>query len=233
MRKIWVIAIRELEAYFKSPMAYIILVITIGVFNVFFFMIIDQNREASLRDTFQLMEFMFVFIIPLLTMKMFAEEKRAGTLEFLLTCPTRNFDIVLGKYFGNLIFFTILIGLTFVYYLILEHFGQPDKAATFVGYFGVWLEGALFIAIGMLTSSWTKNQIIAALSSYAILFVLYFSVVLTKFFDPQTQNIIKHIGCLGRMENFGSGLMTSADLVYYFSGIIFCILLTNLSIEKR
>src|SRR3989338_7863244 len=112
MKKTLIIAFKEFETYFKSPGAYIILVITISIFNMFFFLIIDQNREASLRDVFKLMEFLFVFIIPLLTMRILAEEKRSGTIEFLMTSPVSNTSIVLGKYLGSLIFLTIIIALT-------------------------------------------------------------------------------------------------------------------------
>jgi len=100
---------KEMAAYFKSPIAYIILIVTVSVFNMFFFIIIDTNREATLRDVFKIMEFLFVFIVPLLTMKAFAEEKASGTMEFLMTTPTTNTSIVLGKYWGSLIFFIIAI----------------------------------------------------------------------------------------------------------------------------
>ena len=112
MNKIITIAKKELKAYFGSPIAYIFLIITISIFNIFFFLIIDQNREATLRDVFKFMEFLFIFIIPLLTMKVFAEEKFTGTMEFLMTTPTTNTSIVLGKYLGSLIFFTLVVGLT-------------------------------------------------------------------------------------------------------------------------
>ena len=153
MSKIIAIAKKELKSYFSSPIAYIVLIITISVFNIFFFMIIDQNREATLRDIFQIMEFLFIFIVPLLTMKIFSEEKLTGTMEFLMTTPTSTTAIVLGKYLGSLIFFTLIIGLTSSYYFIIELFGRPDRLAMLVGYLGIWIEGALFIAIGMLASS--------------------------------------------------------------------------------
>ena len=116
---------------------------------------------------------MFVFIVPLLTMKVFAEERQAGTLEFLLTCPVKNSTIVLGKYLGSLAFFTMIIILTAVYYCIMECFGSPDRIAVLTGYFGIWLEGALFIAIGIIGAtvmphalfvhSWLiKNKVISA-----------------------------------------------------------------------
>ena len=194
MNKILAIAKKELKSYFNSPIAYIVLITTISVFNIFFFLIIDGDREASLRDIFKVMEFLFIFIVPLLTMKTFSEEKFSGTMEFLMTTPTTNTTIVLGKYLGSLIFFTFIIGLTMSYYFIIEFFGHPEGLATLAGYLGLWLEGALFIAIGILVSSWTKNQIIAAISSYAILFFLYFSINFIKYFSGTAEILIRYIG---------------------------------------
>jgi len=232
MNKTLAIAQKELKSYFKSPIAYIILILTITIFNIFFYMIIDQNKEVSLRDVFQVMEFMFIFFIPLLTMKTFAEEKSAGTMEFLMTAPLTKGSIVLGKYLGVLILFTIIISMTSVYYLIVEYFGHPDKAAILTGYLGVWLEGAFFLAIGVMTSSWTRNQIIAAISSYAILFILYFSISFTKYFTGTAETVIRVLGTWSHLENFAIGIITVSDIVYYFSGIILCIILTRISIEK-
>lgn len=233
MNKIFAITKKELASYFKSPIAYVVLFITISIFNIFFFMIIDSNREATLRDVFKVMEFMFVFIVPLLTMKTFAEEKATGTMEFLMTTPTTNTAIVFGKYLGSLIFFTLIIVLTFGYYFIIEYFGSPDRIAVFTGYLGVWLEGALFIAIGLLISSLTRSQIVAAICSYVVLFLLYFSMSFLQYTQGTAETIIRYIGTLSHAENFGVGLITTADLTYYLSGIIFCLVLTRLSIENR
>ncbi len=233
MRKIIAITTKELGTYFKSPMAYIILTITTIVFNAFFLMIIDQNREASLRDMFKLMEFMFVFIVPLLTMKIFSEDKRAGTLEFLMTCPTKNSEIVLGKYLGSLIFLSIIIALTFIHYFIVAYFGKPDHDATVSGYVGIWLEGALFIAIGTLASSWTKNQIIAAINAYIILFTFYFSITFIKYASATAESLIRYMSFWSHTENLASGLLLTSDLVYFLSSIVFCLILTVLSIQNR
>jgi len=233
MSKIVAIAKKELKTYFKSPIAYIVLIITISIFNIFFFLIIDENREASLHDVFKVMEFLFIFIVPLLTMKIFAEEKSSGTMEFLMTTPTTNTAIVLGKYLGSLMFFTLIIGMTLSYYFIIEFFGQPGRLTILSGYLGIWLEGALFIAIGMLTSSWTKNQIIAAISSYVFLFLLYFSISFIKYFSGTAESLIRYMGTWSHAENFIVGLVNTSDLVYYLSGIFICIILTRLSIENR
>lgn len=233
MNKILAITKKELAAYFKSPVAYVVLFITISIFNIFFFMIIDSNREATLRDVFKVMEFMFVFIIPLLTMKTFAEEKATGTMEFLMTTPTTNTAIVFGKYLGSLIFFTLIIIITSGYYFIIEYFGSPDRIAVFTGYLGIWLEGALFIAIGLLISSLTSSQIVAAICSYIVLFLLYFSMSLLQYTQGAVETVVRYAGTLSHAENFGVGLITTADLTYYISGIIFCLVLTRLSIENR
>lgn len=233
MNKVLAIAQKELKTYFRSPIAYIILISTISIFNIFFFLIIDRNQEASLRDVFRVMEFLFIFIVPLLTMKTFAEEKSSGSMEFLMTTPTTNTEIVLGKYLGSLIFLTLIIGITSSYYFIIEFFGQPQVWVVLAGYLGIWLEGALFVAVGILTSSWTKNQIIAAMSSYVILFLLYFSISFIKYFSGTAEVLIRYIGTWSHAENFTVGLITVADLVYYLSGILICLVLTRLSIENR
>lgn len=233
MDKIFFIAKKELATYFKSPVAYIILVLSISIFNIFFFLVIDQNREASLRDVFLLMEFMFVFFVPLITMRLFSEEKLTGTMEFLMTAPVTNTAIVLGKYAGVLVFFSIMVSLTFVYYGIIEYFGSPDRATSFSGYLGVWLEGALFLSIGMMASSWTRNQLVAAMTSYMILFLLYFSATFTHYFDGQLETIIQQIGTSGHLKNLIAGVITVGDIGYYLSGILLCVLLTRLSIENR
>lgn len=233
MNKIWAIMGKELKGYFYSSLATIVLGITISVFNIFFYVIIDEGREATLRDIFKIMEFMFVFIIPILTMKTFSEEKTVGTLEFLMTSPISNTAIVLGKYAGSLAFFTLIIIITLPYYLILEIFSNPDRGAVALGFLGIWLEGALFISIGIMTSSWTRNQLVSAMCSYVILFLLYFSIAFIKYFQGLPEIFIRYIGTWSHMENLSAGLLSLSDIVYYLTGIIFCLLLTRLTIENR
>jgi ABC-2 type transport system permease protein len=233
VRKILTIAGKELASHFTSPVAYIILILTITIFNIFFFMIIDQDREASLKSVFQVMEFMFIFILPILTMRVFAEEKASGTIELLMTSPLTNTAIVLGKYLGVLAFFSIIIGMTFVYYVILQWFGHPDRLAIATGYAGIWLEGAFFLAVGVMTSSWTRNQIVAAITAYAILFLIYFSISAMKYFSGPAEALVRYLGTWAHLENFASGLVTAGDIVYFCSGILACLAVTRLCIENR
>ena len=233
MDKVYFIAKKELLSYFKSPVAYITLVLSISVFNVFFFLIIDQNREVSLSDVFHVMEFMFLFLVPIMTMRLFSEEKANGTMEFLMTAPVTNTAIVLGKYLGVLVFFSILISFTLIYFAIIEFFGSPDRLTIASGYFGVWLEGAFFIAVGMMASAWTRNQIVAAMTSYVILFLLYFLINFTKYFTGSAETLLQYMSTLVHLEHFIVGVITPGDLIYYLSGIFICIVFTRLSIENR
>ncbi len=233
MNKIIAIAKKELAAFFKSPTATIVLVVTISAFNVFFYLIIGEHKEASLHEVFKVMEFFFIFIIPVLTMGVFSEEKRSGTMEFLMTTPTTNTEIVIGKFLGSLGFFSVLMGITLVYYPILEFFGSPDRLAMLSGYVGLWLEGALFIAIGLLASSLTQSQLIAAIVSYAILFTLYFSTVFTKSLSGSSEDLLAAFTTASHSQNFAVGLITPVDLTYYLAGIVACIFLARVQIENR
>ena len=233
MDKVFFIAKKELSSYFKSPTAYIVFVLMISIFNIFFFMIIDQNREALLRDVFLVMDFMLIFLAPIITMRLFSEEKMTGTMEFLMTSPLSNTAIVLGKYIGVLILFTILISITFLYYGILEIFANPDRLAILSGYLGIWLEGAFFLAIGVMASSWTRNQIVAAMLSFGLIFVLYFSSNVSSYFAGSAGTIIHNISSLTHLESFVTGVIRLSDLTYYISGILVCLVVARLSIESR
>ncbi len=233
MKKTLAISIKELANAFQSPTAYIVTILAVSIFNVFFFLIINESREAHLTDVFKVMEFIFVFIIPILTMKIFAEEKQTGTMEFLLTTPTRISQIVLGKFIGALVFLSLIIFLTKIYEVILLCFGKPDVGAMCIGYFGVWLEGMFFLAIGMFISSLTKSQMIAAIVSYVGIFFLYFLNTLLQYVPQGLEKWVKAIAVMPRTENLFSGLVLFSDIVYFLSGTAFFIILTCFSIDRK
>ncbi len=233
MRKVWNMATKEFWVTFQSPVAYILLCLSLIVFNAFFFVIIDENREATLRDMFVLMEFLFVFMVPLITMRTVAQERDNGTMEFLMTTPTSQAQIILGKYLGVLMFFSTMILLTFPYYFIVSHYGQPDHAAMAVGYLGIWIEGAFFVAVGVMTSSWTRSQVLAAMSSYIILLCLYFSVIGLKYADGYLHGFMQYVGVMTHSQNMFSGLITSTDVVYFVSGVALCLIVSRISIDNH
>jgi ABC-2 type transport system permease protein len=231
MNKIRAILNKELESYFKSPIAYVVVFIGIAIFNVFFFMIIDENREATLRDMFTLIQFMFVFFVPIVTMRTLAEEREQGTLEFLLTTPTSPRQIVIGKFLGSFIFLSLLTLVVVPYYIVLTFFSHPDFGTFLSGLVGILFESALFISIGLLCSSWTKNQIIACMTSFVFIFLLYFSFSFIKYFGGPVEKSIRYFSCLPHLENFSSGYFSLSDLVYFLSLTWFCLFLTRISLE--
>ena len=233
MTKTLFIAKKELLNYFSSPIAYIILLGTLSLFNVFFFLIVEQNKEVSLVEIFQVMEFMFVLLIPILTMGLLAEEKSSGTLEFLMSAPVSNTSIILGKYLGILCFYSLLLTLTLVYYTVIEYFGTPDRATILTGYLGIFLEGALFIAIGLMASSWTSNQLVAAMVSFVILLLLYAADNFSPYFSGPMHTMISQLSTRNHLDNFARGIISPSDIMYFVSGIIVCLTLSRLSIENR
>jgi ABC-2 type transport system permease protein len=233
MKKVLAITFKELASYFQSPMAYIVTIVAIVIFNVFFYLIINENREAYLTDVFKVMEFMFVFIIPILTMKIFAEEKQIGTMEFLLTTPTTVGQIVFGKFLGSLAFFSVIIALTKIYELILLFYGRPDLMAMCTGYFGVWLEGALFISIGIFISALTTSQMIAAISSYMIIFSLYFGFNFIQYAPKGLEPYIRGISVMSHTENLFGGLIYLSDIIYFISAIGFFLIVTCFTVDRK
>lgn len=233
MNKVFSLIKKELNGYFTSPVAYLILIASISLFNTLFFLVIDSNREVSLRDIFYVMEFMFICLIPLLTMGLIAEEKSKGTMEFLLTSPLTPEMIVWGKYLSILIFYSLLISFTGIYYVVVEYFGDPDPYSILLGYLGIWLEGALFIAVGLLASSWTRNQIIAAFTTYFMLFTLYFSANLAPYTSGTSETLLRYLSTHTHLENFAIGVITLPDIIYYIAGTFLCLVLTRISIDHR
>ncbi len=232
--KIFAIASKEIKAFFRGPMGCIVLTITISIFNVLFYCIVSDNKEATLRDVFQAMEFMFIFIVPLITMRLFAEEKMAGTMEFLLTTPTKTSDFVLGKYLGSLLILVLLISVIPVYFLIMNAYGKVDVMAAWAGFLGIFLEGAFFMALGLLTSAWTRSHVVAALCSYAILFLLYFSMIFASYLPAGFwQDGLKYFSTFSHLENFSIGVISLGDILYYTAGILVCLYLTRYHVDPR
>ena len=232
--KVFSIAIKELKYFFKTPVAYIVLTVTMGILNTLFYLIIEENKEATLRDLFQTIEFIFIFIIPLITMRSFAEEKASGTLEFLLTTPTPAATLVLGKYLGSLVILCSLIAVVPVYYCLIGNFAHIDALATWVGFGGIFLEGAFFMALGLLTSSFSRSPVSAAILSYAIFFFLYFAMSFSSYVPNQeAQNFLKAISTFSHLENFAVGVVRFSDIAYYLSGIFACLYLLPYHIDSR
>ena len=174
MRTFYAIFKKEFRSYFNSPIAYICITVFLVVSNWWFlslrgFFVVGQ---ASMRSFFGLMPMMFLFFVPAISMRMWAEEKKLGTMEILMTLPVKEHHVVLGKFFASFCFLALTVALTFPLIITVAALGNPDGGPIIGSYLGVLLMGAAYLAIGLFISSLTENQVIAFIISMAIIFVL-------------------------------------------------------------
>ena len=164
---------KELKSYFVSPIAWVVMSVFLLISGYFFTVILLSTNLPELKITFHNMGITFLFLSPLFTMRLLAEEKKLGTEELLFTLPLTDAQIVLSKYLASLTVFLILLGITWVYPLFLLSWGKPDMGPIFTGYLGLFLMGASFLAVGLFSSSLTENQIIAAVVGFGTLLLFW------------------------------------------------------------
>src|SRR5437667_9975605 len=166
-----VIAKRELSSYFYSPIAYVAMMLFLLAAGFLFWNDFEPGQPVSMRTIFEWMVWLLVCVVPVLSMGLLAQEWATGTIETMMTAPVGEVDMVLGKFLGAVGFFIVLLAPTLVYLAMLAMYGRPDYGTIFTGYLGILLVGALFFAVGLFCSSLTKSQVVAAVSSAAVLFV--------------------------------------------------------------
>jgi ABC-2 type transport system permease protein len=245
------IARREIGSYFVSPLGWVVgsLLILIVSLLGYFFGAVGQD-QASLDSVFSLLPLLMVFLLPLFTMRQFAEEKRSGTLEMLLTSPIRDLELVIGKWLGTFVYYLALIAFTLVYVLLLVYY-YPTKAAVhplglnlslaaldygqlIASYVAMILMGAMFSAIGVLMSSLTQNQIIAAVSAVAFLLVLwYVTGRVADFEQPPVRDFLQYLSGEARAADFTRGQVPLRDIVYFLSITVGALFLTTRILESR
>jgi ABC-2 type transport system permease protein len=179
------------------------------------------------------MSVLLLFLAPAVSMRLLAEEQRMGTLELLLTAPVRDVEVVLGKYLASLVFLVALLGLTFYYPFVLVMFGNPDRGPMLAGYLGVFLQGAAFLAVGLLASSLTQNQIVAGVASLFGLLVLWLADSLGSVIPGALGDAVRYLGIVAHGSDFPRGLIESSSVVYYLSLIVVALFLTVRSLEAR
>ena len=237
-----VIWIKELKAYFNSPIAYIITALFLALSGLSFALsITGRFPEASMRGflfgpigpigAF----FLIVLIAPALTMRLFAEEQKLGTLELLLTAPLRDIEIVLGKFFAALSLLTVMFGLTLYFPLLLYWFGDPDLLPILTGYLGLFLMGAMGISVGLFSSSLTSNQIVSAVLSTATLLLLWLSNVTSTLGDGELPwaSLVRFLAMSEHVRDMAYGVLDSRDIVYFISLTAFFLFLTVRAVETR
>jgi len=233
MHQTWTLTKRELHAYFDGPAAYVVLSVFLAITGWFFGNALFLENVASLRAAFNIAPFIFLFFIPAITMSTFAEERRAGTLELLLTLPVRDWQIIAGKLLAVSIFLLITIGLTMGYALTVSMLGDLDFGATVGGYLGLFLLGTTYAAIGIYASSLTRNQIVAFILGFAIIFALFLFDKVTSFVPGPLGSILQYLGTDFHYQNLMRGVIDTRDVLYYLSVTGFAFLLTAYTLARR
>ena len=222
-KKFLYIFMEEFKSYFVSPIAYIVISIFLVVTGWFFFSTFFIYNQTYLRDFFSLLPIIFTFIIPAITMKLFSEEKNIGSYEILLTLPVSFIDVILGKLLAAISFVIIMLLPTLSYAICISFLGKLDWGPVIGGFIGAIFLGGAYSAIGIFTSSLTKNQIIAFILSLAICFILTF-IDRILFFIPQSLiGFFNYLASGYHFQNISKGIIDFRDILYFVSiGFIAC-----------
>jgi ABC-2 type transport system permease protein len=253
MRNVLTIIGKELRSYFVSPIAYVVLTGFLLLGGWFFFNLLSrfsllltlytqfQGGEAANRlnlndyviaPLMHNLSIILVILIPMITMRAYAEEKKSGTYELLLTSPVRTGELVLGKFLASFLFVCIMIGLTGVYPMILLVFGNPEVGVMVAGYVGLLLLATSFVAVGLLTSSFTENQIIAAVSGLVATLLLYIIGWPAETAGNVLGPLLRYLSVTEHFADMVKGLIDTRGLVYFASLIALALFLTQRSVES-
>jgi len=252
MRNILAMAGKELRAYFHSPIAYLVMAVYAVLCGFFFYSftatyVVQTLRMQAMggagmpnmtindfviRPLFEgVLSIVLLLVIPLITMRLYAEEKRSGTIELLLTSPITDFQIILGKFLGALLLFGTMIVITFAYISTLFIYGDPFARPLIAQAVGLFLFGASLLALGMWISTFTRNQIIAAVVSFAAFLLFYVLNWVTAYSNGAISRVLSYMSLTTHFDAFAKGVVDLKDLVYYLSVIALGVFLTARSVE--
>lgn len=249
MRHVFALAKRELISYLLSPIGYIVAFLFIGFYTLLFYSGFSRfaDSNAVLESGLSIVAFLSVFAVPFLTMGLLADERRSGTIEMLMTAPVADWEVVLGKYLGSVIYVFFLIVPTAAQVIVVRTYGLPEWGPVISGYVGLFLLLILLIAMGLFFSSISKSPLVSAVLSLVVFFTIFIISVLV----PETPPVIKAGGdVLGNLlhyifiglwyasladhfANLSNGLVNSRDIVYFLSGTVFFLFLATLAVESR
>lgn len=248
----WAIFKKEMRLYFTSPVAYVVFTFFLLIVGYFFYSIFafynltsmqaamnpafarDLNiTDAIMRPLFSNTGIILLFFIPMLTMRLFSEEKRSGTIELLLTYPVRDGEVLLGKFAAATVLFLMLLGLTALYPAIVGYFTRVEWGPLFSGYLGLLLLGSSFLAVGILVSSLTENQIVASFATFAILLGFWVIGWSADLVGGNWRGVFQYLSILEHLDSFGKGLIDTKDVLYYLSVIALSLFLTLRSLESK
>ena len=233
---------RELKSYFQSFVAYVLIAIFLLLAGYFFYSdlimyVMWSFQKSSFKKIWEYYfndeRYVLMIVIPLLTMRLVAEEKKLGTIELLWTYPLRDWEVLAGKFLACLTLLFVMLGLTAVYPLITYFLFDIDITPLFAGYLGLFLLGSSFIACGLLASSLTENQIVAALGTYAMLLMFWFLTWNEAAANEKLINVLLNFSLFDRLLPFTQGAIDLKNLVFFVNFHAFFILLTMLSLSVR
>lgn len=224
---------KELKDYFISPIAYIVISIFLLVTGWFFFTTFFLYNQADLRNFFSLLPITFAFVIPAITMKLFAEELNVGSYEILLTLPVTFTDIILGKFLAGVVFVSVALIPTLSYPIFIAFIGQLDWGPVVGGYIGAVFLGAAYTAVGLFASSITRNQIIAFIVGMIICFFLTLIDKMLFFFPESMLGMIGYLGADFHFKNIAKGIIDSRDIIYFLSIIFLGLYGAHLAMQEK
>jgi ABC-2 type transport system permease protein len=253
MTNILAIAQKELRSYFSSPIAYIVIGFWSLLYGYFFVAILSYFMRQSMqmnqfgmqgpqsmnvnqqliRPLLQNVNILVLFLMPMVTMRTYAEEKRSGTMELLLTSPVTDFQIILGKFLGAMALYGAMLAVTLIHIGLLFVYGHPEWKPIVTTYIGLLLFGGCFVSLGLFISSLTKNQIVAGMVTFAVFLLLWIITWIGSFSGPTVDKITQYVSILDHLDDFGKGVLDTTHLIYYLSFITFGLFLTAKSVDSE
>jgi ABC-2 type transport system permease protein len=250
MRNALIIARKELRSYFVSPIAYVLLALWALIFGYFFWVALGSFlkysmesqmmgqgypmnlNEQIIRPLLQNVAVIGLFFVPMITMRLFAEEKRSGTIELLVTSPVRDTEIIFGKWLAAMALYCCLLAFTVFHFLFLFKYGNPDWKPLLVAYLGLLLEAGVMLAIGTFISSITKNQIIAGAATFAVLILLWVLGWVSSYDSATWATVLSYMSLTTHSESFMRGVIDSKDAIFYATLIFLGLFFTARSMES-
>jgi ABC-2 type transport system permease protein len=250
MSNILAIAQKELRGYFATPIGYIVIGMFALLWGWFYYVMLMIFNQQSLqlggleggnvdinsqliRPLFLNASVILLFVLPLVTMRIYSEEKRSGTIELLLTSPLTDVQIIIGKFLGAMTLYAAMLAITAIHVGLLFSYGNPEWRVVVIGYLGLLLMGGCFISVGLLISSMTKNQIVSGMITFAVFLMLWVINWPASFVGPNMQNILNYLSITDHFDDFTKGVLDTKHLVYYFSVMAFGLFLTARSVDTE
>jgi ABC-2 type transport system permease protein len=250
MRSILALTRKELESYFASPIAYVVVTLFLILSGIFFYIYLLfylQNAQMAgqygggegmevtqtiMRPLFSNLGFFGLIIFPLITMRLLSEEKKLGTYELLMTSPLSIVQLVLGKFFGAVSLVLLILLLTAIYPIVLMIFGNPDMGPILTGYLGLFLLTSAFIAVGLLCSSLTENQIVAAVLGFVFLVIFWILNFVTRS-EAWYGKLAQYASLYQRFDSFTQGVISAGDVFYYVGFTFYALFVTGVVLQAQ